>query len=101
MQNRVSDATLQQQIGNVASKLESTMAGLQQQRDLLTAQNPGGINLSDEHLTMNIKVDGAGMPLPSQYQDKAMLHLNGLVSFIRSIVPLTPQNVPALYELGK
>jgi hypothetical protein len=61
----------------------------------------GGINLSDEHLTMNIKVDGAGMPLPPQYQDKAMLNLNGLVSIIRSITPLTKQNVPALFELVK
>jgi hypothetical protein len=61
----------------------------------------GGINLSNEHLTLNVKVDGAGMPLPPQYQDKALLNLNGLVSVIRSITPITKQNVPALYELAK
>jgi hypothetical protein len=59
----------------------------------------GGINLSDEHLTMNIKVDGAGMPLPVQYQDAAMMDLNGLTSIIRKISPVTPENVPALYGL--
>ena len=59
----------------------------------------GGINLSDEHQTINIKVDGAGMPLPPQYQDKSMLNLNGLTSVIRRISPATPQNVPVLYEM--
>jgi len=59
----------------------------------------GGINLSDEHLTINIKVDGAGMPLPVQYQNAAMMNLNGLTSVIRKISPLSVQNVPALYEL--
>jgi hypothetical protein len=113
LQNRVNDAALKQEIVKVTANLESAMAGLQQQRDQLAAQasnaapvenaqltqNPGGINLSNEHLTMDIKVDGAGMPLPPQYQDKAMLNLNGLISIIRSITPLTQQNVPALYQL--
>ena len=62
---------------------------------------PGGISLSDEYLTINIKVDGAGMPLPARFQDKAMMDLNGLTSIIRRITPLTPENVPALYELVK
>jgi len=61
----------------------------------------GGINLSDEHQVINIKVDGAGMPLPPRYQDQAMLNLNGLTSIIRRITPITPENVPALYELIK
>ncbi len=41
------------------------------------------------------------MPLPPRYQDKAMLNLNGLTSIIRRITPITPENVPALYELMK
>ena len=59
----------------------------------------GGINLSDEHQIINIKVDGAGMPLPPQFQNQAMTNLNGLTSVIRSIAPVTPENVPALYQL--
>ncbi len=70
-------------------------------RQMAAPAAPGGINLSDEHLTMNIKVDGAGMPLAPQYQDPAMLNFNGLVSYIRSITPITQQNVPALFELAK
>jgi len=61
----------------------------------------GGINLSDENLTMNIKVDGMGMPLAAQYQDRAMMNLNGLTSIIRSIKPVTTQNVPALLGIIK
>ena len=59
----------------------------------------GGINLNDENLTINIKVDGAGIPLPPQFQDKAMMSLDGLVSIISKITPLTIRNVPVLYEL--
>jgi hypothetical protein len=61
----------------------------------------GGINLSDEHQTITVKVDGAGMPLAAQYQDASMMHLNGLTSIIRRITPITPENVPALYQLLK
>ena len=61
----------------------------------------GGINLSDEHLTMNIKVDGQGMPIASLSQIKAIENLNGLTSIIRKISPVTPQNVPALFDLIK
>ncbi len=67
----------------------------------IVQDNVGGINLSDEHLTINIKVDGAGMPLPAYFQDKALMNLNGLTSIIRRITPITPENVPALYELVK
>ena len=111
LKNNVNDSKLQQQLGNVTGTLEGAMTNMQQQREVLTSptpstqslgnQNPGGINLSNEHLTLNVKVDGAGMPLAPQYQDKAMMNLNGLVSIIRSITPITQQNVPALYELAK
>ena len=47
----------------------------------------GGINLSDEHLTLNVKVDGQGMPIADPYQIKAMQNLNGLTSIIRKISP--------------
>ena len=62
--------------------------------------NVGGINLSDEHLTINIKVDGQGMPLPAQFQDRIMSNFNGLTSIIRRIVPVTQENVPALYTMA-
>jgi hypothetical protein len=64
------------------------------------AIDPGGIDLNDEHLKINIKVDGAGMPLPAQYQDAAMLNLSGLTSIIIRITPVTPKNVPVLFALA-
>ncbi|MBF0569771.1 MAG: hypothetical protein HQL18_03250, partial [Candidatus Omnitrophica bacterium] len=62
--------------------------------------NPvGGINMSDENLIINIKVDGAGMPLPARFQDPAMATIQGLSPIIREIAPITPAAVPALSEL--
>jgi len=72
---------------------------------LSRARNPerrvGGINLSDENLILNVKLDGAGMPLPAQYQDPAMMNIKGLTSVILSIAPVNPKNVPAFFELLK
>ena len=68
------------------------------------AQTPdevGGINLNDKHLTINIKVDGDGMPLPVQFQDAAMVNIQGLSPVIRGITSLDVSNVPALAELMK
>jgi hypothetical protein len=87
-----------QDIGRITDNL---MARFTAPSDNALLTNPGGINLSNEHLTLNVKVDGAGMPLPPQYQDQALMKLDGLVSIIRSITPVTQQNVPALYELAK
>jgi len=61
----------------------------------------GGISLSDENLTIDIKVDGVGMPLPASYQDRAMRDFKGLTSIIRRIMPPTPENVPVLYQILK
>ncbi len=62
-------------------------------------ENLGGINLSDKHLTINIKVDGQGMPLPAQFQDAAMRNIQGLSPVIREIAPVTAANMPVLTEL--
>ncbi|MBF0570068.1 MAG: hypothetical protein HQL18_04770, partial [Candidatus Omnitrophica bacterium] len=62
-------------------------------------KNVGGINLGDENLTINIKVDGNGMPLPLNMQDPAMINLEGLTPIIREMTPVTPANVPVLSEL--
>ena len=88
------------QAGPLAANIADKIVTAEMER-LAANQTLGGINLSDENLTMNIKLDGKGMPLPAQYQDKAMMNLNGLTSIIRSITPLTRENVPALYELLK
>ena len=71
------------------------------QPDKHDKSNVGGINLSDEHLTMNIRLDGKGVPLPVQFQDRSMMNLNGLTSVIRDIAPISPQNAPELFELLK
>ncbi|MBF0330539.1 MAG: hypothetical protein HQL17_01275 [Candidatus Omnitrophica bacterium] len=60
---------------------------------------PGGISMSNAHLTINIKVDGDGMPLPVQFQDQAMVNIQGLLPVIRSIAPMSASNMPALSEL--
>ncbi|MBF0569333.1 MAG: hypothetical protein HQL18_00960, partial [Candidatus Omnitrophica bacterium] len=63
----------------------------------IKAANPvGGINLSDENLTMEIKTDGQGMPLPAQMQDPAMVNIQGLSPVIRDIAPVSPATVPVL-----
>ena len=65
------------------------------------ADNVGGINLNDEHLTITIKVDGAGIPLPVRFQDPAMVNIQGLSPVIRDISPVTSANMPVLAELLK
>jgi hypothetical protein len=66
-----------------------------------TDEEYGGINLSEEHLTINIKVDGEGMPLPAQFQDAAMINIQGLTPVIRGIAPINATNMPVLAELMK
>lgn len=64
------------------------------------AQTPlGGIDLDSSNLKIDIKVDGAGLPLPVQFQDPAMINIRGLEPVIRSIMPMTPLNMPVLSEL--
>ncbi|MBF0593490.1 MAG: hypothetical protein HQL22_00830 [Candidatus Omnitrophica bacterium] len=74
---------------------------LDQQIEAVKKANVGGINLGDENLTINIKVDGNGMPLPLNMQDPAMINLDGLTPIIREIMPVTPANVPVLSELAQ
>ena len=106
---------VQKQIAAVKKALNSFTAGgvLEDQQDekdrvgliammqkwLEKNENLGGINLSDKHLTMNIKVDGHGMPLPAQLQDPAMRNIEGLSPVIREIAPVTAANMPVLTEL--
>lgn len=59
----------------------------------------GGINLSDEHLTINIQVDGNGLPLPARFQDPVLINIQGLQPVIRGISPVDPSNMPVIFEL--
>jgi hypothetical protein len=99
----LSDAKTAVPLGNFMDNSLKLLAQMEQnpavKRIADAVRNVGGINLSDEHLTINIKVDGSGMPLPARFQDKTMLNLDGLTSIIRKISPVTPESVPALYEL--
>ena len=63
--------------------------------------NVGGINLNDAHMTITIKVDGAGMPLPVKFQDPSMVNIQGLSPVIRDITPVSPTNMPVFEELMK
>lgn len=66
---------------------------------LMKEEPVGGIDLGEENLTISIKVDGAGMPLPFEMQDPAMINLQGLSPIIREIAPVGPMNVPVLFRL--
>ncbi|MBF0619607.1 MAG: hypothetical protein HQL19_05515, partial [Candidatus Omnitrophica bacterium] len=64
-----------------------------------SAQAVGGINLSDEHLAITLKVDGEGMPLPAELQDPALINIQGLMPVIRDVSPVSAENMPVLADL--
>jgi len=51
--------------------------------------DPGGIDLSKESDILKIKRDAHGFPLPVQFQDFAMVHLDGLTPKIENIRVIT------------
>ncbi len=59
----------------------------------------GGIDFARSNLTMQIKRDGAGVPLPVSQQDLDSIHINGLVPVILNIRPAA--GVPLFSETGK
>ena len=63
------------------------------------AQEVGGIDLGDDHLTLNIKTDGSGLPLALQFQDAAIKNIPGLTPVIQRITAFSSQNIPALADL--
>ena len=48
---------------------------------------PGGIDFAASNLDMQIKRDGAGVPLPVAQQDLDNIHIDGLVPVIVNIRP--------------
>ncbi len=48
---------------------------------------PGGIDFAASNLDMQIKRDGAGVPLPVAQQDLDNIHIDGLVPVILNIRP--------------
>ncbi|MBF0330773.1 MAG: hypothetical protein HQL17_02460 [Candidatus Omnitrophica bacterium] len=54
----------------------------------------GGIDLNSQHMNMQIKRDGAGMPLPLGQQDLSSIKIDGLVPVILDIRPVV--SLPAL-----
>ena len=57
----------------------------------------GGIDLNAANLNLQIKRDGAGVPLPINQQDLENINIEGLFPVIRSIEPVT--TLPILSEL--
>ena len=49
----------------------------------------GGIDFAQSNLSMLIKRDGAGVPLPMSQQNLDNIHIDGLVPFIINIKPIT------------
>jgi hypothetical protein len=56
----------------------------------------GGINFDAAQLSMQIKRDGQGMPLPINLQDQDLLNLQGLFPILLSIQLMSPSEVPHL-----
>ncbi|MBF0594757.1 MAG: hypothetical protein HQL22_07300 [Candidatus Omnitrophica bacterium] len=87
--------------------LKESFVGVQEQSQALKVNNSssrssvGGIDLNEDHLTLLIKVDGNGLPLPAARQDPAMMNIEGLSPMIRAMEPLSAANVPVLSELMK
>jgi len=69
--------------------------------DNAAVTSPGGITLDDANLTITIKVDGEGMPLPLESQDAAMINIRGLTPVIRTIEPVSALNMPVLADFLK
>ncbi|MBF0511966.1 MAG: hypothetical protein HQL13_06525 [Candidatus Omnitrophica bacterium] len=61
----------------------------------------GGINLSKTEEVINIKVGDNGMPLPMNFQDKALQKLKGMSHVICSIQDATPKTLPELFAIAK
>jgi hypothetical protein len=57
-------------------------------------QNIGGINLNPSLLDLQVKRDGAGVPLPLLQQPVQQLHIEGFVPLIINVTPAT--NLPFL-----
>jgi hypothetical protein len=58
----------------------------------LKVQDPtlrGGIDFAQSNLNMQIKRDGAGVPLPISQQNLDSIHIDGLVPVILNIRPAT------------
>ncbi|MBF0388389.1 MAG: hypothetical protein HQL20_11180 [Candidatus Omnitrophica bacterium] len=67
----------------------------------LVVENPGGIDLNEKYLNLEIKRDGAGIPLPVEAQDPALFNLQGLVPVILEIAPVVPSQMPVFSELQR
>jgi len=61
---------------------------------------PGGIDLNAAMLTMNIKRDGKGVPLPVSQQNLENIHIDGLVPVILAIRPVMPSTLLSLFQLS-
>jgi hypothetical protein len=68
-----------------SSNPEFPFLGVSSDGDL--AQQYGGIDFAREHLQMNIRRDGNGVPLPVSQQDLEAIHIDGLVPLLGDIRP--------------
>jgi hypothetical protein len=63
-----------------------------------TKENTGGIDLAQSNLNMEIRRDGAGIPLPISQQNLDNIQIDGLVPVILNIQPAA--NVPMFSQAG-
>jgi len=114
--NSIADESLKRRVRawlGLRGALELKIRHLQKKRAALKAKTKkdadeaqilddvGGIDLNEKNLTINIKVDGDGIPLGIELQDAAMINIQGLSPVIRDIVPVTPASMPVFAELMK
>ncbi|MCK5581235.1 MAG: HEAT repeat domain-containing protein [Candidatus Omnitrophica bacterium] len=77
----------------ITVKLQPTSSPASSDEGLATSDKYGGINLNPELLDMQIKRDGAGVPLPLPMQPIESMRIDG---FIPIIINVTPVSLPML-----
>ncbi len=85
---RALSMTLPEYIKDRGAELRKNVsADLAQTKNVDSAVANGGIDLSTSNLDLQIKRDGAGVPLPVSAQDLDNIRIDGLVPVIVSIRP--------------
>jgi hypothetical protein len=70
------------------AQLDQLERVIDQGEDRIMAKNPGGIDLSENLLDLEIRRDGNGVPLPLDSQDPALLNIRGFAPVILNVQPV-------------
>jgi hypothetical protein len=90
----------------IESTLKLVHGELLRQLGLVTEKNKdnselGGIDLNGDRLNIKVKLDATGLPLPLEFQDPALMNIQGLTPIIREIIPNASSVIPLLSDVVK